>query len=160
MAARIRLVEVAMTLREVCTREVTFSHPDEMVVEAARRMRDRHVGDVVVADSQRRPIGILTDRDIVVGVVAHAPDRLSSLTVGDVMTAPLVTMRATDSIEAALDIMRARGIRRLPIVGPDGQLEGIVTFDDLMRRLTSEFASLANLVASEIRHERQMRPAS
>ena len=98
-----------MTVGDICIRSVVTAHPDETVVEAAKRMRDRHVGDLLVADAQARPTGILTDCDIVVSAVAQSPDRLESLLVGDVMTRDLVTARAGDSLDEALKTMRARG---------------------------------------------------
>jgi predicted transcriptional regulator len=74
-----------MTVNDICTRPAITAHPDETIAEAARRMRDKHVGDLVVADIQQRPIGLLTDRDIVVSAVAQSPDKLESLLVGDLM---------------------------------------------------------------------------
>jgi CBS domain-containing protein len=120
-------------------------------------MRALHVGDVVVADTQRRPIGILTDRDIVVSAVAQSPDRLSALLVSDVMTGNLVLARETDSIESSIKAMKTHGVRRLPVVDADGELVGILTVDDLVRRVSCEIGQLVGLIDLERRHERQVR---
>ena len=146
-----------MTVGDICIRSVVTAHPDETVVEAAKRMRDRHVGDLLVADTQARPVGILTDRDIVVSAVAQSPDRLESLLVGDVMTRDLVTARAGDTLDEALKTMRARGVRRLPVVSADGRLEGLVAFDDILEVMSEELGKLVGLVAREQKRERELR---
>jgi CBS domain-containing protein len=149
-----------MTVGDVCTREVVYVRREDTVLAAAKVMRDRHVGDVVVIEGDgphKQPVGILTDRDIVVGIVAQAPDKIAQLLVTDVFTSDLLTIAAQDSVETALDIMRDRGIRRLPVVGFDGQLRGIVTFDDLVAVMARRLMDLAGVVARERRREEQMR---
>jgi CBS domain-containing protein len=95
-----------MTVGEICTRSVVTASPTETIVEAARRMRDRHVGDlVVVTDGELRPLGMLTDRDIVVSAVAQSADRLSSLLVADVMSRDLVSALLNESVDDALKRM-------------------------------------------------------
>ena len=146
-----------MTVSEICTRFVVTAHPDETIVEAARRMRDRHVGVLIVTDTQGRPVGILTDRDIVVSAVAQSPDRLEALLVGDVMTADPVTALLNETIDDALAKMRASGIRRLPVVSSDGRLEGIATFDDILKLMSTELDGMVGLVAREQSREREVR---
>jgi CBS domain-containing protein len=149
-----------MTVGEVCTREVVSVRREDSVLTVARLMRDRHVGNVVVVDgdgAQKRPVGILTDRDIVVGIVAQAPDKIAELQVDDVFTGELLTVCAEDPIETALDVMRDRGIRRLPVVGFDGRLRGIVTFDDMLNVMARELTDLAGVVGRERRREEHLR---
>ena len=146
-----------MTVGDICTSPAVTAHPDETIVEAARRMRDRHVGDLLVADTQARPIGILTDRDIVVSAVAQSPDKIESLLVGDVMSRDLVTARTDETLEAALRRMRTRGVRRLPVLSPDGRLDGLVAFDDILEVMSGELADLVSLVAREQKREREAR---
>ncbi len=146
-----------MTVGDICTRFVVTADPDETIVEAARRMRDRHVGDLLVADSQNRPVGILTDRDIVVAAVAQNRDRLDAVRVGDVMSRDLITVRATDSIDVALKTMRIHGIRRLPVLSPDGCVEGLLAFDDVLSSMSESMGQLVGLVAREQRRERELR---
>lgn len=149
-----------MTVGDICTRAVVTARPDESVIEAARRMRDRHVGTlIVIADAAggRRPVGMLTDRDVVVSAVAQTPDKLDLLQVGDVMSRDLITVRTTESVDDALDKMRSHGIRRLPVVKSDGQLEGLVAFDDIVERLSEDLTALAGLVSRQQKHEREVR---
>jgi CBS domain-containing protein len=147
-----------MTVGDVSTRPVITAHPDETLVEVARRMRDEHVGDVIVADTERRPVGVLTDRDIVVSAVAQSADKIEQLLVGDVMTRDALTAYRTESLEDALKRMRMRGIRRLPIVDSNGQLEGIVTFDDILKAMSFELSGLIGLMARERQREAVARP--
>lgn len=146
-----------MTVGDICTRSVVTAHPDETVVEAAKRMRDRHVGDLLVTDTQARPTGILTDRDIVVSAVAQSPDKLESLLVGDVMSRDVLTVRTGETLDEALKMMRGRGVRRLPVVSADGRLEGLVAFDDILEVMSEELGELVALVAREqkLEHDRR-----
>jgi len=148
-----------MTVDAVCTRDVATVRPSDALLDVARVMRDRHVGDVVVVgDGEgRRPIGILTDRDIVVGIVAVTPDKLEMLRVEDVMNRELATVKSSAALDAALRTMRERGVRRLPVVGADGRLAGIVTFDDLVAALARELGDLATVVVRERQREERVR---
>ena len=146
-----------MTVADICTTHVITAHPDETVVEAAGRMRRHHVGNVVVADTQRRPRGILTDRDIVVSAVAQSPERLPALLVRDVMTGPLVLARDTDGVETAIRTMKEHGVRRLPVVDADGELVGILTMDDVVRQVSAQIGQLVGLIDQERRQERLIR---
>ena len=136
---------------EIITREVVYVHPSISVSEAARVMRDRHVGSVVVVeetDSGRIPVGLLTDRDIAIAVVAHDHDA-STMRVADVMTRDLVMARAEDSVTDALRLMRSRGVRRLPVTTSQGMLAGIVTLDDLLEAVADEIAGLVQTIKAE-----------
>lgn len=150
-----------MTIGEICNRQVVIARKDDTIAEAARRFRDLHVGTLVVVDdrtdSQRLPIGIITDRDIVVGVLAEDGRHVNALLVGDVMTRELVTSREDEGLMDALKKMRSHGIRRLPIVNALGGLEGIVAFDDLVELVAEELSELAQLVTREARRERELR---
>jgi CBS domain-containing protein len=149
-----------MTVGDVCTRGVATVVREDSVLEVARIMRDRHVGNVVVVDGEgmhKHPIGILTDRDIVVAIVALAPDKLSQLLVGDVFTRDVLTIAAEDSIETALQTMSERGIRRLPVVDFAGRLRGILTFDDVVGVMAQQLTELAQVVRRERQREEQLR---
>jgi CBS domain-containing protein len=147
-----------MTVGDLCTRIVITAEPHETVVDAARRMRDRHVGTlVIVTNSDRKPIGLVTDRDLVVSALAQSPDKIDSLEVGDVMSRDLVTALPTESVEDALNRMRRHGVRRLPVVSSEGLLEGLIAFDDIVEQLSEGLAALAGLVMSEQKHERLAR---
>ena len=147
-----------MTIGDICNRDVVVAPKTEMIVDAARRMRTSHVGALVVVENRNGehvPIGILTDRDIVVSVVAGDPDHINYLLVSDVMSSDLITAQAHDSIEAALNKMHDHGVRRLPIVNGRGALVGIQTLDDVLRYLTAQQNELVALVVREQQHERQ-----
>jgi CBS domain-containing protein len=149
-----------MTVKDICNRNVVVAPKTEMIVDAAKRMRTSHVGALVVVDNsngRQVPIGIVTDRDIVVGGLAGDPEHLVFLLVGDLMCSDLVTARESDTIDAALRKMHEHGVRRLPIVDEAGELVGILTLDDVLQYLTAQQHELVSLVAREQRHERAFR---
>ncbi len=136
-----------MSIGEFCTREVVVAERDTGIVELAQLMRTHHVGDVVVVEKQGElvvPVGIITDRDIVMELIAAQVD-LDSVTTGDVMSPELITAGEKEGIWDTLQRMRSKGIRRLPVVNEDGGLEGILTVDDLIDLLAEELALLAKI---------------
>jgi CBS domain-containing protein len=126
-------------------RPVVVASLGESVASAARRLRDQRVGCVIVTRGDR-PIGILTDRDLAMRVVAEARDP-STTRVDEILTYDPLTLRDTDTIEAATRCMREHGIRRLPIVDADGLVRGIVTADDLVVQLGRQLAALGEAIA-------------
>jgi CBS domain-containing protein len=108
----------------------------------------------VIITENRHPIGILTDRDITIRVVAEGNDPHQSL-VKDVMSARLLTVRESASVGDGIRIMRGRGIRRLPVIDQQGKLVGIVTLDDLIDLLAEEMSALAGLIRYEQEKEKQ-----
>jgi CBS domain-containing protein len=148
-----------MTVIDLCTRHVVVAAPDDTVIDAARRMRASHVGDLVIVDQQRRPVGVLTDRDIVVTVVAQGAEHLAGLRVGDVMTASVVAVQGREDVGEAIGLMRRHGIRRLPVIGLDGRLEGVLTLDDLLGHIAAELGQIVGLITHEQRRERTVRAA-
>lgn len=142
-----------MAVGEICNREVVIAEKSLSVVHAAQLMRTHHVGDLVVVevrDGRKHPVGIVTDRDIVVEVVA-AGVRPESLKVGDIMGLDVATVRESEGLFEALRYMRDKGVRRMPVVDSMGGLVGILTLDDLLSLLAEEMTELAKLVS----HERQ-----
>lgn len=140
------------TIASICNRDVAFTTRETTVAAAAKLMRHVHIGSLVVVEQmnggKRMPIGIVTDRDIVVEVIATGLDP-AVITVGDIMAQELAVGRESDSVLETLEIMRFKGVRRLPTVGPDGQLVGIVTVDDLLEVLAEELGELAKIAAHE-----------
>ena len=122
-----------MRTMDVCTREVVAAKTTTFLSDAAQLMRENHVGSIVVLDAKnmRRPVGIVTDRDIVVEVVAAGLDPCT-VTLGEIMAPGLVTAREDEDTLAALKLMRREGVRRVPVVDSLGQLTGIVSMDDLL----------------------------
>jgi CBS domain-containing protein len=148
-----------MNVGELCTREVTIAQRDCTLLEAAKLMRSQHVGDIIVVDRQdgrNIPVGIVTDRDIVLEVVAMELDA-STLTLGDIMEPELMTAREEDSVFAAIEKMRYKGVRRLPVVSETGALLGIVSLSDLVEVLAEEMSHLARIITREQGLERQRR---
>jgi CBS domain-containing protein len=150
------------TAGEFCSRRVVIAKKGDSLVEAARRMRDEHVGSLVVVEDEdggkRIPIGVLTDRDIVVGVVATNPDDLPRLMVGDVIVGELIKAWEDDDLADTLKRMRSYGVRRIPVLGRDGELVGLVSFDDIVEYLSEEVNDLATLLSREQSREHQVRP--
>lgn len=134
-----------MTVRNICQRQVDLAGESETAQVAAARMRARNVGSLMVVDDERRPIGILTDRDLALRVVAEGASPLE-LTVGDVMSREPFTITETAPVEEALGLMRAHGVRRLVVVGKHGALVGVVSLDDVMGWLASEFRSVTGVL--------------
>jgi len=140
-----------MTIGKVCNREVVFIHAQASVPEAARLMREYHVGDLVVIKEKtgkRVPVGIVTDRDIVLEVIAEGVS-MDDVNVGDIMSDKLVTAREGDGLLETIKLMRAKGIRRLPVVNDDNELVGILSVDDLINLLSEQIVDLARLIARE-----------
>ncbi len=140
-----------MLLREVCTTDVIFCGRDTSALEAARMMRKKHIGDIVVVDDPDEeclPVGLITDRDIVVKVLGNELDPVKT-TVGKIMRTPLVTASETEDSAQAIARMRAHGVRRLPVTGQRGRLVGIVTLDDLLRLIAADTSALLDIVTKE-----------
>ena len=145
-----------MTAGELCNRTVYIIRPTETVLAAARLMKDHHVGCLVVVEERgedRIPIAMVTDRDIVLKGVADAADQIGTLRVADVMSERLVTAREDERMYDVRKKMRARGIRRIPVVDRDDRLQGIIAFDDMVDWLAQELADLARLVSREQERE-------
>lgn len=151
-----------LTIGEICTRSVSFAVRGMALDEAARLMRENHVGCLVVVDEaagQRLVVGLLTDRDIVTAVVAAGLDP-ATLNVGEVMSTDLVLAREDDSLIDLMRVMRRKGVRRVPVVGAQGELIGLATLDDVLAILSEELGLLVAAIDSEGQRERRMRPAA
>ena len=149
-----------MTVGDICNRNVAVAPPGQTIIDAAKRMRWSHVGDLVAVETRNGrhvPVGIVTDRDIVMSVVAGDPEHIQYLLVRDVMSTDLVTAREHDTVETGLKRMHEHGVRRLPIVDGTGTLVGILTLDDILRYLTAQQSELVALVVQEQQHEREYR---
>ena len=138
------------TVRDLANRKAVIASSDATLRECAQVMRDEHVGSVVVVDRKAkwRPVGVITDRDIVVEAVAVGLDP-ATLTAGDVAATPVTTVREDEDILDALARMREGGVRRLPVVDAEDQLSGIVTLDDLLQALAEQLDSVARVISAE-----------
>lgn len=148
-----------MAIGEICNRDVVVVEADASVAEAANLMRQFHVGDLVVVrdnDGRNEPVGIVTDRDLVVEVVAEELDP-SGLSVGEIMAPELVKVQEDTGIFEAIRFMREKGVRRMPVVDGAGSLAGIVSLDDLLEVLSEELAELSRLTRTEQKREADTR---
>ncbi len=134
-----------MTVGRICQRKVDVVHPDDSVRVAARRMCESNVGMLVVLHPTDAALGILTDRDLAVKVIAVGLD-VDATRVADVMTPNPRTVAPDLPIEDALAIMQAEAVRRLPVLDADRNLVGIVTLDDFLGLLADEFGELHRLL--------------
>lgn len=145
------------TVNEYKSSGAITANGNEGLRAAARRMRDAHVGCLVVVEKGPRglsyPIGILTDRDIVVGVLAQTDTRIDLLCVDDVMTRALVLAKDTEDLDEALRRMRRAGVRRAPVVDSDGVLTGLLSFDDILEHVEEQMGALTRLIGRERERE-------
>lgn len=148
-----------MTIGDICNRDVVCAAREITVFGGAQLMRHRHVGTLVIVDEfsgKRVPVGIVTDRDIVVEVSAVDLDP-KTITVGDIMDETLVTIAESAALPDAVEAMRDKGVRRLPVVGTEGELVGIVSIDDVLEALSDELSDLTRIIAREQAHEMRAR---
>ena len=144
-----------MPIGEFCNREVVFATRNTSIPEAAQLMRQYHVGDLVVVDDiagKRVPVGIVTDRDMVIEIISQSLD-FNQFSVGDIMSPQLVSVQENEGVFETIRLMRTKGIRRIPVVNPEGGLEGIVSADDILDLLAEEIAELAKVAPREQVHE-------
>lgn len=149
-----------MAVSSICNRNVATIAPDADILEAAERMREEHVGDLIVAefkDARLVPLGIITDRDIIVTVIARKVD-LDTLTVGDVMSADLLTVRDDNGIEFALREMRRVGVRRVPVLSAAGELVGVLSINDVIDHLATQLGHISDIIRFGQQTEAQTRP--
>lgn len=146
----------ALSQHDVVTVERTMPLDD-----AARLMREQHVGCLVVVRRQAPgvlvPVGMLTDRDIVTSVVAGELDPRTTR-VGDVIDERLVSVHPSDALPDVLAVMRREGVRRVPVVGAHDRLVGIVSLDDVLLALAMGLQQVVETVRAELRNEPQRRP--
>jgi CBS domain-containing protein len=139
-----------MKTGDLCNRDVASVRPQASLYDASRLMRQAHVGCIIVTDDSepRRPVGIITDRDIVVEVVAAGLDP-RNVTAGEIMGPSLVVAREDEDALVSLKTMRRRGVRRLPVVDSAGTLRGIVTLDDLLEAGATAVNDAVEAIVSE-----------
>lgn len=148
-----------MAVGEICNRETVIIEKSAGILEAAELMRAHHVGSIVVVESGSeppKPVGIVTDRDLVVEVMAAKVD-FERVAVGDVMSFELVTAQEGDGIWDTIHRMRSKGVRRIPVVDAQDALVGILSMDDLLDFLVEELSDLVRLVKREQTSERDTR---
>lgn len=150
------------TAGEFCNRRVVIARKGESLLDVARRMRDEHVGSVVVVESdgggEPIPVGLLTDRDIVVRVLSRTDRHIHAVYVGDVMSENVVKAWEDEDLFDVLKRMRSFGIRRIPIVNRDGGVVGLIALDDVIDFLQEQLTDVETLLSRERRREVQSSP--
>lgn len=145
-----------MQAAELCNRRVITATRNMSIPDAARLMRDQHVGCLIITDTKEEkvvPVGILTDRDIVIEIVSKDLS-LDEVTVGDVMTYTLLKVTEDENIFEIAQRMRARGVRRVPVISRLGELIGILAADDILELLSQELSLLSRITAREAEQEK------
>ena len=150
-----------MRAGELCVRDVVTATAGESVVDAARRMADLHVGDLIVVDEPAHglphPIGIITDRDLVVRVLAR-PDRAPATTrIAEVMRRDIVLAAEGDDVESVVAKMRKHAIRRIPIIDDSGGLQGVLSVDDVLGWMREQLQSATELLERQGQGPQQAR---
>lgn len=135
------------SIGDVARDTVVTARPDTSAADLARVMHEESVGSVVV-EADRRPVGIVTDRDLSVRLLPDATDPREAYA-RDLMTGDPYTIERNAGVFATTRLMQERSIRRVPVVDGAGELVGIVTMDDLHRYLISELSNLSSVVAAE-----------
>lgn len=146
---------IIVKVGEFCNREVVIIKPDEPLKNVAELMRKYHVGDVVLTkeeQARRIPIGIITDRDLVLEVLAPGL-QMDKLTAGDISMSPLCSIHEEKNIFDALELMKEKGFRRLPVVGDNGALIGIITVDDIIELFTEMIGSMTQVIKRQQKQE-------
>ena len=131
-------------------RDVVTALPDESAVDAAQRMAALRVGDLVIVETfpgeLARPIGIVTDRDLIVRVLAHPELVPRDTKLGDIMAPGIVTAAEDDDVESIVAKMQTHTVRRIPVVDLDGRLQGVVSIDDVIGWMRDEIQTATNVL--------------
>jgi CBS domain-containing protein len=144
-----------MKVGDMCTRNPATVSTSATLAEVARLMRDRHIGSVIVTKAPLdRPVvtGVITDRDIACAQLDRRSD-LASLSAEQVMTRDPLVINEEDPLDKAIEKLRARGVRRAPVVSAAGALIGLISTDDLFGCVARELMLLARLVTLQPRQE-------
>ncbi len=144
-----------MNVGQFCSGRIIKTSKSTPLAEVARLMNDEHVGAVIVTDGsyESAPVaGIITDRDIV-GVQLDRARDLATVSAGDAMTKNVLTLLKSESIDGAIAHMRARNVRRAPVVTPEGIPLGLVSVDDLIAQVSLKLGGIAAILAQQARRE-------
>lgn len=143
-----------MALSDLCRENLVTVEPNATLLDAARLMAERHIGDLVVVSKNNgsiTPVGMLTDRDITLAATDDQP--LSKKRVDAFMSRHVHVLNGKDGVANATALMREKGVRRVPVVGEEGQIIGILTADDLYQLLSKELSDLSAICDLQIARE-------
>jgi len=146
---------------KICTRNPVIAEDTRSALEAAKLMRQYHVGSLIVVSREPhgiRPVGIITDRDLVIQALAEEVN-LNDIILGDVMARDLLIAKENDTMYETIECMSRKGVRRIPVTNSQGYLVGILTMDDMLSLLSLELSSLTSLINLEQITEERIRAA-
>ena len=144
-----------MKIADICQRHIVTIDAVATLRDAANRMRDHHVGSLVVtsqSEGRSEVVGVLTDRDLAIEALARGLDA-GELKVGQVASRRLAGVPETAGIVEAVAAMKQAGVRRLLVTAPSGELSGIVAADDLLAALSGQMAGLVEALQSGVARE-------
>ena len=147
-----------MPISDLCTTDLVCIEKDATLKHASQLMKKHHVGGLVVveANNKSKPVGILTDRDIVLSVVA---ENLSpNMKVQDIMTKELVKVHKKEGISKVIEIMEDKAVRRMIVVDEAGNACGLVSSDDILQLVSKELNGLGRLVQKQLKNEKKYKP--
>ena len=150
----------SLQVKDVAVHAPVTALPSETITDCAKRMHAEHVGCLVVvekSDGSQFPVGMLTDRDIAIEVVAFGLDP-KALTAGDVMSEKPAVVEEDDDLLDVLARMRERGARRLPVTRPDGALTGVIALDNVLEALAEQIAGMIGVLKAQQTRELRTRP--
>jgi predicted transcriptional regulator len=149
-----------MSVDKICNPNVVTAPADANIADVAARMREAHVGDVVITEYRQGrevPIGVITDRDIVIEVMAPGIDP-NAVAAKDIMSSDIVAVKRENGVEFALAAMRKAGVRRVAVVDQDDALVGVLSVDDVIEHLSAMLGDIAEMLRTEQRKEAKLRP--
>jgi CBS domain-containing protein len=136
-----------MTVYACCRKDVVSVSPDALAGDVARLMQSMNIGSVIVTRNER-PQGIVTDRDLVIRVIAEGKNP-EETRIRDIMSGDLVVLDEEMGLMEALAYVRTKGVRRMPVVDREGKLRGIITVDDIIRLLIQELSCIGTIIEEE-----------
>ncbi len=148
-----------MLIKDVCTTNVACCGVDTTAAQAAEMMRKRHVGDLVLVDdphSEGVPLGVVTDRDLAIEVLGKGLDPATT-TLGSLIHTPVVIAYESEDTAQVIGRMREHGVRRVPVVGREGEVTGIITLDDLLRLFVKDASALLEIMTKGETNEKHLR---
>lgn len=138
-----------MSLESLCRREIICVRTSDKVIDATRLMEEKNVGSVVVV-SEDKPVGIMTDRDVMIRIVNKGLDP-EKTSVSDVMSVEIITLKQNTGLYDALEQIKESksSVRRFPIVDENGSIKGIITLDDVVYLLGKEMSDVSSIIETE-----------
>jgi predicted transcriptional regulator len=143
-----------MPILDLCSKNLVTIEKDASLISAAKMMKKNHVGGLIVTEKNNslKPVGILTDRDIVLGVIAE--NLPLNMRVQEIMSRNIATVLSSEGISNVIDHMDREGVRRMVVVDDTGNACGLVSSDDIVRLVAQELSSIGHLVESQIEKEK------